>query len=307
MPSKHAQITKFKKKLLHEKMSVTYMAQHLQLDRRSIFRYLKTLRSEEPNLVCLNPTERKHYYKIESSNNLNTQQIKEIEKAHNELVVGGNHRHAKLMENLLESLKGNTNISWKLPEEFELDHGPLAENTDLSKSVTHYVKLIQQNVILKVSYQNTQGILENISLHPQKIILRIGRLYLIALANDEILSLPLSRIKRVVKTSNPSIKIDTKNVYKYTFGQWKPRNLKEKPQKIQISCLKDWVKYLLQEANFYPPLKTSKDIFIVELYITPDFENWLLSLMPDIKVIGPLSLKESLQKRMEKGISLSLS
>ena len=64
-----------------------------------------------------------------------------------------------------------------------------------------------------------------------------------------------------------------------------------------------WLQTQFREAHFNPAVKIRKQQpFTVEMHIydTPDFEGWLLSILPQVKILEPSSLKENLRKQLKE-------
>jgi predicted DNA-binding transcriptional regulator YafY len=90
--------------------------------------------------------------------------------------------------------------------------------------------------------------------------------------------------------------------YKYTFGQW-ARQPDEKPETVVLAVRAKWLKKYLAESHFNPPgrfLATDESQFEVKLVVKPDFENWVLSLAPDLLPVKPESLRKNVSDRLKK-------
>lgn len=296
------------------------IAHHLSVSVRTAYRYIDTVRNE---LTIDESSSENKLYKIQKEKDtlLSLGELKTLEDSIQQLSDQGNLESAKQMSELIKRLQkaeNNTNTELNLlrPNQyFEIINGPFSSNrlSTQSKSVQTLQRAMESSQTVKIRYHSLnqykmgkEGKLSEVA--PYKIVLRSGRLYLIAKPVD----LPptegariylFSRIQQIQSTSNsfsqaPKLKID--DFYKYTFGQWAVHN--EVPQKILLHTRELWLKRHIEESHFNPkaqikPSSTNGWDIHLELYITQDFVNWIVGNTPEIYVKEPLSLREQVEKK----------
>jgi predicted DNA-binding transcriptional regulator YafY len=300
--------------------TVEQLSQITGKDRRTIFRYLKRIdekgmqleKAQEGMLV-------RYHIPVIEKETLGKNTIKKLKNISDELADAGHHKYQRFLHELLEKIEGGN------PEKKKrhlitsdplclVSHGPLSEHKNHRGNVQRVLKAIEEGKKIRIQYQRSkEGEASSYLLSPACISLRVGRLYLLAQEEEreELRVFSFARIKMISLSSKsfPKIKVPDENFYKYSFGQWLPlQEDKVKAQKIRLQLPEWWVERLLSEANFNPPARfiAKKKVPEVELelYITPDLERWLFSLHPDVKVLKPLSLQETMKSMAQQTLKM---
>lgn len=308
------------KNYLGKSRTLEEIAKHLEVSTRTAYRYIETLKSE---LSINESSTNNKLYKIQKDKDslLSPNELQTLQATIQQLSDQGDLESAKQMSELisrLQKVENNTPTELNLlgPNQyFEIINGPFSSSrlSTQSKSVQTLQRAMEKSQTVKIRYHSLsqyklgkEGKLSEVA--PYKIVLRSGRLYLIAkpvdLAPEESARIYLfSRIQQIQSTSNcfeqPSkLKID--DFYKYTFGQWAVHN--EDPQKIILHTQEIWLKRHIEESHFNPKalIKTLPEggwDIRLELYITQDFVSWIVGNTPEIFVKEPKTLREKVQAK----------
>ncbi len=303
-------------------MGLSQLASSLQVDSRTIKRYISDLRksgypvldlrsaSNEPSRFYLSPEFSPPKALIES-----------LEKIKADLHAWGNPKYVHNISAAIEFLEQLGNNGKKQnpisnPESktsvYHIDHGPFSEQDVSSQLLASLEKAIQLSQKLNLSYKAAGEKPSQIVFSPYKLSLRVGRLYLIGEDDSEpnvFKSLSIKRIKRCQTISETFVpkNFRPEDYYKFCFGQF-PRQAHERPEKIQLLIKSGWVKSILEESHFNPPGKfiTGKkgEIFEFLAIVKPDLLNWVFSLLPHALPLGPLSLCVEVKNRLKQAESL---
>lgn len=304
-------------KLRHKPCTLEELSQLMGANPRTIFRFLGKLDADGLGLRKSVIHGRTLKYWLEPPSPLIPPRLlNQLRTMDSELAQGGNLRYRKNLQAIINHLdparpKNQTvPVPIQIDPHFVLDHGPLAENQISDKMVGRLISAIETGEELKIVYNpsnlnNTQTLL----FHPVKVVLRVGRLYLLGKPaeqnNPRIIPLAVRRIRNFTSTGKlfPTSPFDVSNYYRYCFGPWSPQE-KTKPERIVLAIKEAWAETLLKESNFQPPLRwrsqQNSPIAELKLYLNPDLENWLLGLIPAVKVLEPQSLALRLRERMSK-------
>jgi predicted DNA-binding transcriptional regulator YafY len=308
------------KNYLNQSRNLEDIANHLEVSTRTAYRYIDTLKDE---LILDKSNSEKKLYKVKSEKDilLSHNERKTLECTIQQLSDQGDLESAKQMSELVKRLqKAENNNSTELnllgPNKyFEIINGPFSSSrlSTQSKSVKTLQRAMENSQTVKIRYyslsqyeKGKEGKLSEVA--PYKIVLRSGRLYLIAkptdfLAKNSARIYLFSRIQQIQSTSNyfsqPSkLKID--DFYKYTFGQWAVHN--EEPQKITLHTQELWLKRHIEESHFNPKANIIADPqggwnIQLELYITQDFVSWIVGNTPEIFVKEPVALRNQVNEK----------
>lgn len=316
------------KNYLRQSRNLEDIANHLNVSSRTAYRYIDILKDE---LILDESTSDNKLYKVKSEKNtlLSHNELKTLEGTIQQLSDQGDLESSKQMSELVKRLqKAENNNSTELnllgPNKyFEIINSPFSSNrlSTQSKSVKTLQRAMENFQTVKIRYHSLsqyekgkEGKLSEVA--PYKIVLRSGRLYLIAkptdlLAKDSARIYLFSRIRQIQSTSNyftqiSKLKID--DFYKYTFGQWAAHN--EEPQKITLHTQEVWLKRHIEESHFNPKANIIADPqggwnIQLKLYITQDFVSWIVGNTPEIFVKEPEALRNQVNEKRSARIHYS--
>lgn len=290
----------------------------LNKNKRTVFRHLASLKKHGYALQTSGTRGNTVYYLSKEEDQTPALMLRKVERMQQELLAGGNHKYSALLESMIHYLDPSRDKK-RVRELLRTDpgcfisHGPLAEHKEYRNMVSKVLQAIDDSKVLRMQYSTERPA----NFFPLRVSLRVGRLYLLGIWQAEtgrVKQLAFSRIQNFSVTSKTFSEKDTGGVsprgfdpekhYRYCFGQWVPAE--ENPEEIRIELLESWVKKLFQEADFNPAATLSeedgKTLASLKLYLTPDLENWLLGMHPDIRVREPQSLVRRLNKRMREAL-----
>jgi len=301
--------------------SVGEISNYLNKNKRTVFRHLAALKKHGYALQTSGNRGNTVYYLSKEEDQTPALMLRKVEKMQQELLAGGNHKYSTLLESMIHYLdpsrdKKRVREFLRIDPGCYISHGPLAEHKEYRNMVSKVLQAIEDFKVLRIQYGEERPA----NFFPLRVSLRVGRLYLLGVwqtksdKSGDVKQLAFSRIQNFSVTSKTFSEQDTGGVnpkefdpekhYRYCFGQWVPAQ--QKPEEIRIEIMESWVKKLFQEADFNPPAKlTEQDgnaVATLKLYLTPDLENWLLGMHPDIRVREPQSLVRRLNKRMRDSL-----
>lgn len=302
-------------------LTLSDIAEELAIEIRSAFRYLIRLEKMgytiQSNLQMHSRT--KEYWIDGQQKSTPISLVERLRKMDIDLTLGGTRKYHKLLLETIEycdpnqEVKSAQNTLGDVEPYFHVDHGPLSEQIPATgkrdQIIDHLLEAIRYQCVLQIQYLHAgQSQPSSMMCEPYFLSLRVGKLYLLCKvldkeSNDKMQILVFRRIRMVTKTSKVftrNAKLLADDFYQHCFGQWVPRQ-KEKVETIQLRPITSWTKDFLSETHFEPPLRfNEKGDAILQLYITPDLENWILGLLPDVQILGPESLKKKLKNRIQK-------
>lgn len=170
---------------------------------------------------------------------------------------------------------------------------------------TIYDALINKNWV-KLKYANKKKIYD---VKPLGVIIRDAKLVLVCQYQgfDNVRNLLVHRIKSVEITTETFT--SDFSLQKYIKKQAASVLLNQDKINLQFEA-KDYIKNLLSESALDDSqvLTTISDEWVnVKMMVqhTVELENWLLSQLHDIKIIGPIKLKERVLKKAELGLVIN--
>jgi len=320
--STYKKLNELKNRLLDYKHPATVqeLAEFMDCNTRTIFRHLNTLEIENCGLKKTKDSPYR-YYLLPTQPKRPESLIKGLESINELLTASAEVTYAKLLRKVISHFKGNdedmefVNGGINLDEDFIVDLGPFSEFDPKSRNyeaqehnVDKFLDAIKKRIQLNVTYETAySGTVQEMCIKPMKLILRIGTLYLACLneANETKL-LAVRRIKRFSTTGKyfAEIPFDAKEYYKYCYGKFGSSSESNFPKiKFTLAVKSPWLQTQINESHFNPPVKIKKqNPMTVEfvLYDTPDMRSWLLSILPDVEIIEPQKLKDSMKELLKK-------
>lgn len=315
MGTKHQNMIQLLDRLKKQPMSQSDIASHFGVDTRTVIRYLKELQQQKIQLVTQQVDGRRKKYYIQDEEQFATKEIADLRHVVEDLSLAGNHKHARIVNSLLNKLSPKEESEGVLPslqtvhKEFYINHGPLAEHESDSSRAQKLLLYIQEQKVIRLSYRSRESgefqKSEPFFFEPYKVALRVGRLYLIGFVEgeDKPKQIPVSKIVRLNATgrhfNKHSFNLD--QFYLHSFGQWIDHELQ--PEEVIIKINQVWIENLLRDSNFNPQVefKCLKNFTQakIKIKISPDFKNWLFGMMPGLQVMHPKSLKKELTQRAQ--------
>ena len=214
--------------------TVEELANYMDCNTRTIFRFLKDLSKENSSLRKIkNPGQPRRFFIEQTKNNVNAPLIRSLRKLHKELTDHAEIRYTKVINKAIDALEGKTPETDCAPEaisldpDFIIDHGPFSEYDISEARIERYLTAIKKGQCMKVHYmQGSSGEIQKLEIRPLKLILRMGTLYL-AYSTEKTKNVKpkLLVVKRIRQESlmqeffKPQ-EIDVQNFYKYCYGKW---------------------------------------------------------------------------------------
>lgn len=187
-------------------------------------------------------------------------------------------------------------------------HGPFAEQSVSPDLLRQLEGAVVSRNRLRLEYAPLKEGVESFEFLPYLLALRVGTLYLIGRRGEntgEFKSLSVRRIRRcqVLAERFERALFDPEDYYRHCFGQF-PRRQGERPESVRLKVLAPWLEKLLAEAHFDPPgalvRREGAVFFEIQMVIKPDFINWVLSLLPELVPVRPVSLVAEVRRRVEQ-------
>lgn len=294
--------------------TVEELANYMDCNTRTIFRFLKDLSKENSSLRKIkNPGQPRRFFIEQTKNNVNAPLIRSLRKLHKELTDHAEIRYTKVINKAIDALEGKTPETDCAPEaisldpDFIIDHGPFSEYDISEARIERYLTAIKKGQCMKVHYmQGSSGEIQKLEIRPLKLILRMGTLYL-AYSTEKTKNVKpkLLVVKRIRQESlmqeffKPQ-EIDVQNFYKYCYGKWVGDSEKTVILKLLLLVKEPWLESQFRESHFNPPAKIKKQknhsTIELNLYDSPDLRKWIIGLLPDIEIIEPVLFKEEIKK-----------
>jgi predicted DNA-binding transcriptional regulator YafY len=315
----------FVKELTLRPQRMEDLAQHFNVSLRTVFRYLDQIKASEPHLKCeVDPARGNLYFIDKPQVKMNSHETQALGVLAQELENSGNISGAATLKYVLEAM---SELSKKVPNElveltkkyYSIDHGPFAEHDLVSnhKKIEKVLKAIDAHKQLKINYRKNNKI-EQIQFQPYRIVLRVGKLYLLGAKQENPKDLivlawkKITMVEQVAKVFPIKLKAAVKDVYDCVFGQFLP-SLEQKavgPSTLKLLIHEEWVCDYLKntffnpEATFEKALDSDKMICTLKLYETPDLVAWLSGQSPHFEVLEPISLREQIRARIAQSFEL---
>lgn len=295
--------------------SLREISDYMGRDQRTIYRYIKILESENCGLKQ-EKNSKKYFIHASSQGKRPEGIIRGLKTALKVLDGMGTSVHGKSVKRAIEYLCGDSTAETEtvaralnIDDDFVVDLGPFSEYSESPSfretEIDKFLDAIKNRAKLIVTYtpgrDNEQE--EKLDICPLKLVLRIDTLYLVAKTDYGLRLLAVSRIKNFRRTGVffPPTDFDYKSLYKNCFGKFIGQNFEK--IRLVMEVKSSWLQTQFREAHFNPPAKVRRqNPMIVELNIfdTPEFESWLLGILPDVKILEPSSLIGSLREKLKK-------
>lgn len=304
----------------HHPATIAELAEFMECNPRTIFRYFDTLKKENCGFRATKDEPYRYFIQKETTKRPDPV-VRLLETVDSHLSAAAEIPSSKLVRRAISLLKGventgNVNEGMTLDSDFIVDLGPFSEYDPSANSrhaqernVDKLLDAIKRRAYLNVTYAvATKGCTQQLLLKPLKLILRIGILYLAAI-DDATGKTKLFAVKRIrffnfTGKYFPETAFDATDFYKFCFGKFGPQS-DEKKIKLVITVKAPWLEAQIREAHFNPPVKLKKQNPMVAeftLYDSPDLRSWLLSILPDIEIQEPASLKAELKVLVKKSL-----
>ncbi len=300
--------------------TVEELANYMDCNTRTIFRFLKDLSKENSSLRKIkNPGQPRRFFIEQTKNNVNAPLIRSLRKLHKELTDHAEIRYTKVINKAIDALEGKTPETDCAPEaisldpDFIIDHGPFSEYDISEARIERYLTAIKKGQCMKVHYmQGSSGEIQKLEIRPLKLILRMGTLYL-AYSTEKTKNVKpkLLVVKRIRQESLMQEffklqEIDVQNFYKYCYGKWVGDSEKTVILKLLLLVKEPWLESQFRESHFNPPAKIKKQknhsTIELNLYDSPDLRKWIIGLLPDIEIIEPVLFKEEIKKMIQTSL-----
>lgn len=295
---------------------IDQISSSLGVDNRTVKRYLSDLR--KLGYVLEQESQgagRRTLYRLPDASRTPGHFLTGLENIRKELHAGGNPKFGPLLARLSAYLKDReaaereTTAPQPGHEIYHNDHGPFAEASPQENTLKRLEAAIAGCQAVRLNYSGRAADREGVLFFPYVLSLRVGTLYVIGREDGNrgpFKSLAVRRIARCQATQETFVRsaFNAAEHYKYTFGQW-ARQPDEKPETVVLAVRAKWLKKYLQESHFNPPgrfLGVDEGQWEVKLVIKPDFENWVLSLAPDMLPVKPESLRKNVAERLKKAV-----
>lgn len=292
-------------------LEIKAIASALRIDERTAKRYLAEWEKLGRPLARIPAGNgRTLRYALPQEEGAATGLIRSLQKARDELRKGGNLKHARVLEQAMAHLDKKPEAEdFDFETIYHIDHGPLADGEPDKALLDRLEKAIALHRGVRIDYANPDGRSSSFVLHPYRICLRIGALYVAGRQGGkegQIRILRLSRIRRCLSLGETFIPtaFDPSALYRYCFGQWS-RQERQEPENVTLWLRSAWLRGYLESTRFDPPAKITQQegrlLFKVRILIHPDFVNWVMSLAPDALPLEPAHLREEVRKRLTQG------
>ena len=311
------------KSKLKTPMTVTDLAAALGCSPRTVFRHLEVIEQENCGLRKIKREgETRYVIQVEEQANFNQSVVKQLEKIKKNLssTSATDIKTTKLLDKVISVLQTTDPDEFK-PEaistdpDYVLDYGPFCDNKLQDSMVNRALKAIHEGFALKLKYRPSTTKDETISVEvfPVKVIMRVDTLYLVAASMNEngdpvFKNYMFENIENITETNHsaPKLNFDAKVHYMYAFGKYTDEKLK--PEEITLEVKTKWLQTQFERSHLYPEITKrydrNKNLLVdMKLRITPDFESWLMSVTPDMRIVKPVSLREKIKQKMKKALA----
>ncbi len=319
--STYKKLNELKNRLSPPNRSATLseLAEYMNCNQRSIYRYLEVLKAEDCGLQIEKTSPKRYFLHPMAAKRPDAiiRGLKSVQKVLER--TGISALHGKHLERAVRFLSGDpasdtelVSRAMNVDEDFIFDLGPFSEyderRPDRDSNVDKILDAIKLRAKLNVTYKAARDSKEEKwEVCPLKLILRIDTLYLVGKVGEQIKLFAVRRIKNFHKTGAyfPPIEFDYKKLYLNCFGKFIGISNENNYPKIKlVMTVEDpWLKTQFHEAHFNPPVKfRQQNPMVVELSIfdTPDLRSWLLGVLPFVKINEPENLKKELRDLLEK-------
>lgn len=224
---------------------------------------------------------------------------------------------------MLSRFKGLPNFEWmeevigKLESTFEINHSSTAvvgfdQNIDLQglKFFTPIFNAIIAHKLLRIKYKPFGKPAQNFTLSPYYLKQYNNRWFLFGWCEewDKLYNLPLDRINTIKELKGAyreNADIDFAEYFDDIVGVTHPENSKEVTVTLQVE--EDFIGYLWTKPIHWSLKKRPDNIFTLKVIPNYELETYLFSHSDKIKILSPDSLREAIQKRIEKARELQES
>lgn len=285
--------------LSREKVSAKYIAEKFNVSIRSVYRYVDELSIPVP---IYNVRGRNGGYCISDSFKINACFFTEEEKMFllNYLKSLDTELNSETLNRIIDKL---TAISKQPNDGNPINFGNLIIDGGAWGSVDTYKetlaivqKCIENNLVLKITYNNNNGVSSEREIHPHSIILKQGLWYCYAYCNlrKEFRLFKIGRISKTMILDKKFTRQETSDIAKY-FEEWY-KNLKSVDVDLEVSldAKADVEEWLGVDKVYKLPSGIIKAS--ATLPINKELIAKILSYGKKIKVIGPLQLKKDVIK-----------
>jgi predicted DNA-binding transcriptional regulator YafY len=304
----------------HHPATIAELAEYMECNPRTIFRYFDTLKKENCGFRATRDDPYRYFIQKETVKRPDPV-VRLLETVDSHLSAAAEIPSSKLVRRAISMLKGaegagTVNEAMTLDSDFIVDLGPFSEYDPSAngrdaqeRNIDKYLDAIKHRAFLNVTYDAaTKGITQELLLKPLKLILRMGILYLAAV-DDAVGKTKLFAVKRIKRFNFTGkyfseIEFNAMDFYKFCFGKFGPQG-DDKKIKLLITVKAPWLEAQIRESHFNPPVKTKKQNPMVAeftLYDSPDLRSWLLSILPYIEIQEPASLKAELKDLVKKSL-----
>lgn len=321
MATGYEKINKIKSKLRFP-MTVNMLSEALECGPRTIFRHLDALQQENCGLHKFKK-DGQTFYVIQTpeKTDYNQKIVRQLERVKKTLVdtTPSDLKNRKLIDSIISSMQVTDPDGFKaeaitLDPNYIMDYGPFCDRKAQDAMVSKLLMSIRDGFKIRIMYKETgkNGEVKAFEVSPVKLIMRIDTLYLIA-ADDTYADTKIYKnfmvenIVNMITTKNPCSTMlepfDVANHYRYAFGKWTST---DDPQSISLLINPDsmWLKTQFEKSQFSPKAeivtdKNKNTIVNLKLRITPDFETWLMGVLPNVKILKPEALRKKMIERLK--------
>ncbi len=169
-------------------------------------------------------------------------------------------------------------------------------------------RAINQRERLRVCYQRFDGAIRDYLLEPYHLVAYHGNWYLLALntAAGRAETFALSRCRSLAGTGQHFARpaaFDPKAFFKDAFGI----SQAEKPWKVRLLFVREVATYI-RERVWHPSqqMRERRDGAVelrLETSSRKELTRWILSWMPNVKVLAPRQLRDRVRQRMRQGLA----
>ena len=160
MASTYEKLNRLKLRLMTSPATVEELANYMDCNTRTIFRFLKDLSKENSSLRKIkNPGQPRRFFIEQTKNNVNAPLIRSLRKLHKELTDHAEIRYTKVINKAIDALEGKTPETDCAPEaisldpDFIIDHGPFSEYDISEARIERYLTAIKKGQCI-IKYEN---------------------------------------------------------------------------------------------------------------------------------------------------------
>lgn len=309
------------KGFLKSKVTVKQLAGLLNCGPRTVFRHLEVVAKENCGLRKFKENGETYYViQTEKEKNFNQEVVRQLEKVKKGLSLANaaDLKTIKLLDKVIESMQTTDPENFKpdaisTDPDFILDYGPFCDNDLQDSMVNKVLKAIHDGFMIRINYRHSSSTEapSTILVNPVKVIMRMDTLYLIAADEtyEETQSFKnylFDRITNISVTNTPAAKLpfDAKIHYKYTFAKWTSNDPVED---VSLLIKTKWLQTQFERSHFFPEATRRMDkegnmVVDMKLRISPDLITWLMGVSGDLRILKPLSLRDTVREYLEKAL-----